>query len=554
MADSHRHEQVKTQRQQSVAAILDSESRHKIVVAGPGTGKTYLFKEMLKGKTNTLTLTFVNALVEDLSLELYGTSEVRTLHSYARAELGKFASTSIKVFPKLPQIVKEDAKLLLDRDIDFDFIFNNRDDENADIGFYKRRKDYYDKHYGYSDVIFGIVKQFEKTPDKVPSYQQVVVDEFQDFNKLEVSLIEHLSARSPVLLAGDDDQALYAFKSASPEHIRHKYGSGCPAYAAFNLPFCSRCTRVIVEATNDIVAGALKIGLLVGRINKPYMYFDSPQKDHESDINPKLAYSQVFASQLPWFIEQRIMEIATDEKGAFTVLVISPTTSQVRALARGLRKKGFNKVDFVERPSGQEPSLLDGLKLLLENKAFNLGWRIVAKHMLKPEDFVSLVKESNEDGAKPLAECIDGDIKKKVDQLLSICRKARDERDIDKDALIEAMKRLDLDPHEILTDSLRDEVISSGMRGGDPALRRIPFTMTTVQSSKGLAADYVFITHFDDQYFVKDKDKSNIADQDVCNLLVAMTRARKKLYLLSTSTAKEPTYMSWIDANRIERI
>jgi hypothetical protein len=47
-----------------------------------------------------------------------------------------------------------------------------------------------------------------------------------------------------------------------------------------------------------------------------------------------------------------------------------------------------------------------------------------------------------------------------------------------------------------------------------------------LQSSKGPAAEYVFITHFDDQYFIKDKNKTNISDQDICNFLVAITRDR----------------------------
>ena len=33
--------------------------------------------------------------------------------------------------------------------------------------------------------------------DKVPKYEQVVVDEFQDFNKLEVALIDLLSDKNP---------------------------------------------------------------------------------------------------------------------------------------------------------------------------------------------------------------------------------------------------------------------------------------------------------------------------------------------------------------------
>lgn len=45
---------------------MTANARNKIVLAGPGTGKTTLFRTVLAGKANTLTLTFVNALVEDL--------------------------------------------------------------------------------------------------------------------------------------------------------------------------------------------------------------------------------------------------------------------------------------------------------------------------------------------------------------------------------------------------------------------------------------------------------------------------------------------------------
>ena len=177
----------KAERQKHVDAVLSSQSKKNIVVAGPGTGKTHLFKQVLKGKTKTLTLTFVNPLVEDLSLELCGISDVRTLHGFARSALGTATSGTVKVFPKLSEVIKEDAKILLNKDIDFDHIFHNRDDENKHIEFYKKRKNYYDKHYGYSDIIFAIVKHFESKKDKIPSYEQVVVDEFQDFNKLQLS-------------------------------------------------------------------------------------------------------------------------------------------------------------------------------------------------------------------------------------------------------------------------------------------------------------------------------------------------------------------------------
>ena len=87
----------------------------------------------------------------------------------------------------------------------------------------------------------------------------------------------------------------------------------------------------------------------------------------------------------------------------------------------------------------------------------------------------------------------------------------------------------------------------------NPGIRKIDITATTIQRSKGLAADYVFITHFDDQFFIKAKDKNMVDDQDICNFLVALTRARKKVFLISSDkTKKKPVFFHWIDKNRIQ--
>lgn len=103
------HEVAKRHRQQHVDAILASGAKKKIIVAGPGTGKTFLFRKVLEGKENTLTLTFVNALVEDLSLELSGLSEVRTFHDFARQQLERVTGQSIPVFPKMSAVVHYDS-------------------------------------------------------------------------------------------------------------------------------------------------------------------------------------------------------------------------------------------------------------------------------------------------------------------------------------------------------------------------------------------------------------------------------------------------------------
>lgn len=539
------------ERSARLGSILESRAQKKVVVAGPGTGKTFLFKEILRGKGSCLTLTFVNALVEDLSLELNGLSEVKTLHSFARNLIKHLTKKEIAIFPKLPEVIEEDAMTLLKEVVDFNRLFHERDDKNERIEFYRQRKNYYGDYYGYSDIIFAVVRYLEVHPDKIPSYDQVVVDEFQDFNRLEVSLIDLLSEKSPVLLAGDDDQALYDFKSASPEHIRSRYGDKTHGYEPFSLPFCSRCPRVVVEAANDIIDGAIKNGSLQGRITKPYHYFEDEAKNVVSDEHPTISYGQVYATQIPWTIERQIIKIAARLRAQFSVLIISPIKTQSHHLTMALKDKGFQKIEYADRRGVKEPTLLDGLKLLLTDDKDNLGWRIAAKCLLEGKEFTRLLEQTAPEGAKHIYELLDPEFKKKVKEMLVVLRKIANGKSIDEDG-IRVLKRMDLDPFKIMRDILTEELDLESLGYGNPAVRKIPIKTTTIESSKGLSADYIFITHFDEQYFVRDK-KKGLTDKDICNFLVALTRTRKKVFLIS-SRKEEPTFLRWIKKERIEPI
>ena len=332
---SDKYAAAKRKRQEAVDAILQSKANRKVVVAGPGTGKTHLFKMILQDKPKSLTLTFINSLVQDLSLELCGLSDVRTLHGFARSIVSK-ASGSADVYPRLAAIIKEDAEILADKSCDFESMLFEMDEQNALFEFYSKRRKYYD-HYGHADLVYAAVKHFQASDDNIPKYDQVVVDEFQDFNDLEVELIELLARKSPLLLAGDDDQALYDFKKASPIHIREWHRSTTEGHSGFSLPYCSRCTRVIVNADNDVIASAMKAGLLKNRIGKAYEYFDDKDKDRECESYTTLSYSQWYAKQIPWFIEKSITEIAEELSAKFSALVIAPTTTQCRQLTKSLR-------------------------------------------------------------------------------------------------------------------------------------------------------------------------------------------------------------------------
>ncbi len=547
-----KYEAVATERTNCVNAILESTADKKVVVAGPGTGKTFLFKKILNGKTKTLTLSFVNSLVDDLSLELYRISEVRTLHSFGRSELSKLLRKKINIYSKLSAIIRQDFKILTGADIDFDVLFHERKDDDANLNFYETRRQYYD-YYGFADVIHAAVKAFEADTSNVPSYEQVLIDEFQDFNKLEVSMIDLLANKSPILLAGDDDQALYEFlKNASAHHIRLRHGDEMPDYEAFNLPFCSRCPEVVVEATNDIIKTAMEKGLLNDRINKPYVYFPNKDKDKISSRFSSISYANKYARQVPWFIEKCIGETANAIKNKFDVLIITSNNTQVRAIAKALTEKGFRNLDFPEKRKDREVNFLDAFDMLIKNKKDNLGWRIITSLLLTANELDTLIKTSSEDLTKKLIELLPTDFTKGVLETAKAIKYILNEKAVNPELLAATFKQFGINPDKISSDYLCEELLALNPPSGNPALRNIPIKITTIQSSKGLAADVVFIANFDDRYFLR--DGNTITDQDICNFLVALTRTKKKAYLISTVQSKIPSLLKWIDKNRIEVI
>ena len=359
-----------------------------------------------------------------------------------------------------------------------------------------------------------------------------------------------LAEKSPILLVGDDDQALYAYKNASTRHIRERHKETNLDYEPFTLPYCRRCTRVVVDATNDIIDFAKKSGFLKNRIDKQFTYFSHEEKDRESERYSKIRYTQQFDTQIPWFIQKKIGEMAEDMKNKFSVLIISPYRKQFIKIAEALKGKGLQNIEYADKDE-QQITFLDGLKLLLEDKQGNLGWRIVSKFLLKDEDLISLLKKTDKYPKKKIHQLIDHRCKSEVNKMLKVLKCVRDNKLVDHNKFDEIFKKIVPDTYSVPKEFLKEEINFTAQRIGNPAIRNIPIKATTIQSSKGLAGDLVFITHFDDRYFVNDKDKTKITDHDICSFIVSLTRTKKKVYLIS-SARKDPTFVKWISKHRIQ--
>lgn len=258
----------------------------------------------------------------------------------------------------------------------------------------------------------------------------------------------------------------------------------------------------------------------------------------------------MYHTRIPAFIEGQIYKIARKIRDKFTVLIISPYRRQSKAITQSLKDKGIINIQFTERTDDNELTILDGLKLLMQrnNSECNLGWRIVSKFILQSEDFISLLKKTEQNNQK-IIEVIDSQIKKDVKHMLKVLRAIRDNREI-AEISSEIFERVNYEPITLATAILKDEIKRETRRCYYRFINKIPITATTIQSSKGLDADYVFITHFDDQFLIRSQNK--ISDQDVCNFIVPLTRAKKKVYLISIMENKTPTFLQWINQDRIE--
>ena len=93
-------------RRRYLELIINSHAKKKIILAGAGTGKTFTFQELLRGKNgNALALTFINNLANDLKNDLDGLAESQTFHGYCIKLLHRAPFGGIKagfhIFPKL---------------------------------------------------------------------------------------------------------------------------------------------------------------------------------------------------------------------------------------------------------------------------------------------------------------------------------------------------------------------------------------------------------------------------------------------------------------------
>ena len=132
----------------------------------------------------------------------------------------------------------------------------------------------------YSDIADDLAKR----------YREILVDEYQDSNFVQETLIEALSAerfgRPDVFQVGDVKQSIYSFRQAKPELFLQKYND--VNYPTIELSQNFRSRNEVISASNDVFKCVMKAP--VGGIDytdNAALHYGFPNAEYSDELKPE---------------------------------------------------------------------------------------------------------------------------------------------------------------------------------------------------------------------------------------------------------------------------
>ena len=244
--------------------------RHKdgpmLVLAGPGSGKTAVITQrivnLIKGygvdASGILVITFTKAAANEMKQRFLGLSGL----SRMQVSFGTFHAVFFTVLKHAyrfdsSNIITEEQRCQFMREILSYHQLDYRDENEfiadllGEISLIKNTRidlaNFYSSHCGeevfrkiyeaygrrlsqnrlidFDDMLTYTYELFVKRPDILSAWQRkypyILIDEFQDINRIQYDIVRMMAApRNNLFIVGDDDQSIYRFRGARPELMR----------------------------------------------------------------------------------------------------------------------------------------------------------------------------------------------------------------------------------------------------------------------------------------------------------------------------------------------
>jgi DNA helicase-2/ATP-dependent DNA helicase PcrA len=446
----------------------------------------------------------------------------------------------------------------------------------------------------FNDLLFNTVCLLQEHPQILEIYQDalhyILVDEFQDTNKVQYRFISLLSkTRRNLFVVGDDDQSIYAFRGADSSHILN-FEKDYPDTKVVKLEQNYRSTANILDAANAVIAKnknrKAKTLWTAAPAGEKIKYYAAHDENMEAD-----------------YVARKIADLSKSGTDYKNIAIFYRTNAQSRALEEALTNYAipyriYGGLKFYDRKEVKD--VIAYLRLLinpadnqaflriyntptrgigptaLQNiiecaKKFNLSLMAASEMLLdkskKLADFLELIKKLTKN-AKELSidllienVLIESGYKKYITDLKDGSAEARLENlqelqaiakttaiqfensfealrgFLDRVALSTSDERASsssLDELKLLAEQAVDTENNSDASSLNKDLNSpSAVSLMTLHIAKGLEFDFVFLTGFEQGLLPHQRSIGNPADLSEERRLcyVGMTRAKKELFL-----------------------
>lgn len=285
-----------------IEAVMHTEGP-LLIIAGAGSGKTrvltyrisYLINEKKINPWNIMAITFtnkaanemrdrVNAIVgsgaEEVWVSTFHSSCARILRRYidrigysnsfsiydaddSRAVIKDVISemnVDIKRFPpkRMQYIISSSKNKMYTSEEMLNDASGHDDKIIASIYEEYEKKLFKNNALDFDDLLIKTVELFKKAPEVLYNYQNrfryIMVDEYQDTNKIQFEFIDLLARENKNLcVVGDDDQSIYKFRGADIHNILD-FEKSFPNAKIVKLEQNYRSTGNILKGANSVIA------------------------------------------------------------------------------------------------------------------------------------------------------------------------------------------------------------------------------------------------------------------------------------------------------------
>jgi DNA helicase-2/ATP-dependent DNA helicase PcrA len=236
-------------------AAVTSNGHHIVVIAGPGTGKTYtlvtrierLLRESSENPQDITAITFTNRAADEMRERLSTMTGINveklfigTFHAFCLKLLRQYDKELTvvaedqrdKIIKRLFHVVSPSDLKELKQELDSHYQNTGADaGKNGEDSVTPLARAYLhelDLRHGIDlDGVIPRVVMRLKTDDEFlqrtcTALKHLFIDEFQDLNRSQYELVRILARNSSVFAIGDPDQAIYGFRGSSPEFF-HRF-------------------------------------------------------------------------------------------------------------------------------------------------------------------------------------------------------------------------------------------------------------------------------------------------------------------------------------------